>query len=111
MKLAESSGLMARLTEYVLDVSLRQAAQWWRSGYGVPLSVNVSLRDIESAGFVEMVARKLAQHRVRPEALRLEVAERVLVGDAQSVRATLIGLSKLGIRLRWTTSAPATPPC
>ncbi|ACU70238.1 diguanylate cyclase/phosphodiesterase [Catenulispora acidiphila DSM 44928] len=99
VKLAESSGLMARLTEYILDVSLRQAAQWWRSGYGVPLSVNVSLRDIESAGFVEMVARKLAQHRVRPEALRLEVAERVLVGDAQSVRATLIGLSKLGIRL------------
>ena len=99
VKLAESSGLMARLTEYILDVSLRQAAQWWRHGYGVPIAVNVSLRDIETPGFVEMVARKLLQHRVRPEALRLEIAERVLVGDAQSVRATLIGLSKLGVRL------------
>ncbi|WP_194895182.1 putative bifunctional diguanylate cyclase/phosphodiesterase [Catenulispora pinisilvae] len=99
VKLAESSGLMARLTEYILDVSLRQAALWWRNGYGVPIAVNVSLRDIESPTFVEMVARKLDQHRVRPEALRLEVAERVLVGDAQSVRAALIGLSKLGVRL------------
>ena len=100
VKLAESSGLMARLTEYILDVSLRQAALWWRNGYGVPIAVNVSLRDIETAGFVTMVARKLVQHRVRPEALRLEIAERVLVGgDAQSVRTTLIGLSKLGVRL------------
>jgi len=47
-----------------------------------------------------VVARSLIQHRVRPEALRLEIAERVLVGgDAQSVRTTLIGLSKLGVRL------------
>jgi diguanylate cyclase (GGDEF)-like protein len=99
VKLAESSGLMARLTEYILDVSLQQAALWWHNGYGVPIAVNVSLRDIESTGFVDMVARKLAQHRVRPEALRLEIAERVLVGDAQSVRATLTGLSKLGVRL------------
>ena len=100
VKLAESSGLMARLTEYILDVSLRQAALWWRNGYGVPIAVNVSLRDIEAPGFVAMVARKLIQHRVRPEALRLEIAERVLVGgDAQSVRTTLIGLSKLGVRL------------
>ncbi|MEZ0111224.1 diguanylate cyclase (GGDEF)-like protein [Catenulispora sp. EB89] len=99
VKLAENSGLMARLTEYILDISLRQAALWWRNGYGVPIAVNVSLRDIESPHFVEMVERKLAQHRVRPEALRLEVAERVLVGDAQSVRAALIGLSKLGVRL------------
>ncbi|GAA1997628.1 bifunctional diguanylate cyclase/phosphodiesterase [Catenulispora subtropica] len=99
VKLAESSGLMPRLTEYILDVSLRQAAVWWRSGYGVPIAVNVSLRDIETPGFVEMVARKLAQHRVRPEALRLEIAERVLVGDAQTARTTLLGLSKLGVRL------------
>jgi len=99
VKLAESSGLMPRLTEYVLDLSLRQAAQWWQDGYGVPLSVNVSLRDVESPGFVDLVADKLAEHRVRPEALRLEIAERVLVGDAQGVRATLLGLSKLGVRL------------
>jgi diguanylate cyclase (GGDEF)-like protein len=99
VKLAESSGLMARLTDYVLDVSLRQAAQWWEDGYGVPLAVNVSLRDIENPGFVDLVARKLAQHRIRPEALRLEIAERVLVDDAQSARTTLLGLAKLGVRL------------
>ncbi|MFD0637997.1 putative bifunctional diguanylate cyclase/phosphodiesterase [Catenulispora yoronensis] len=99
VKLAESSGLMPRLTDYILDVALRQAAQWWRSGYGVPIAVNVSLRDIENPGFTELVARKLAQHRVRPEALRLEIAERVLVGDAQTARTTLLGLSKMGVRL------------
>ena len=99
VRLAESSGLMPRLTEYILDVSLRQAALWWRAGHGVPIAVNVSLRDIETAGFVDMVARKLSQHRVRPEALRLEIAERVLVGDAQLARTTLLGLSKLGVRL------------
>ncbi|MBW8807205.1 MAG: bifunctional diguanylate cyclase/phosphodiesterase, partial [Catenulisporales bacterium] len=99
VKLAESSGLMARLTDYVLDVSLRQAAMWWQAGYGVPISVNVSLRDVENPAFVDLVARKLAQHRVRPEALRLEIAERVLVGDAQLARTTLLGLAKLGVRL------------
>ena len=99
VKLAESSGLMPRLTEYILDVALREAAQWWRAGHGVPIAVNVSLRDIENAGFVDLVSRKLAQHRVRPEALRLEIAERVLVGGSQTARTTLLDLSKLGVRL------------
>ena len=99
VKLAESSGLMPRLTEYVLDVSLSQAARWWQRGYGVPIAVNVSMRDIESAGFVDLVARKLEAYRVRPEALRLEVTERVLLGDPQRARTTLLGLSKLGVRL------------
>ena len=99
VKLAESSGLMPRLTEYVLDMALAQSARWWGLGYGVPIAVNVSMRDIESNGFVELVARKLALHRVRPEALRLEVTERVLLNDPQRAETTLRGLSKLGVRL------------
>ena len=99
VKLAESSGLMPRLTEYVLDVALTQSALWWARGCGVPIAVNVSMRDIESHGFVALVARKLELHRVRPEALRLEVTERVLLNDPVRARSTLLGLSKLGVRL------------
>ena len=86
VKLAESSGLMPRLTEYVLDMALGEAARWWNRGYGVPIAVNVSMRDIESSGFVDLVARKLEVHRVQPEALRLEITERVLLGDPQRAR-------------------------
>lgn len=46
--IAESSGLMPRLTEYVLETALAQVARWRASGLEVPVAVNVSPRDVHT---------------------------------------------------------------
>lgn len=46
--IAESSGLMPHLTEYVLETALAQVARWRAQGLHVPVAVNVSPRDVHT---------------------------------------------------------------
>ena len=63
--IAESSGLMPHLTEYVLETALAQVAEWRKQGLFVPVAVNVSPRDVHTPGFAGSVAARLARHGVR----------------------------------------------
>jgi diguanylate cyclase (GGDEF)-like protein len=64
--MAETSGLMPQLTEYVLDTALAQIARWREAGLDVPVAVNVSPRDVHSPGFAGAVALPAAgDHRAR----------------------------------------------
>ncbi|HEV2347434.1 MAG TPA: bifunctional diguanylate cyclase/phosphodiesterase [Actinocrinis sp.] len=99
VELAEQTGLMPKLTEYVVDQALAQTARWWRSGLAVPVAVNVSMRDIHWPGFVPAIQAGLLKYGVPPTALQLEITERVLLEDPQRAAATLGGLEALGVRL------------
>jgi diguanylate cyclase (GGDEF)-like protein len=99
VELAEQTGLMPKLTEYVVDQALAQTARWWRSGLAVPVAVNVSMRDIHWPGFVPAIQAGLLKYGVPPAALQLEITERVLLEDPQRAAATLGGLEALGVRL------------
>jgi diguanylate cyclase len=99
VKLAEQTGLMPKLTSYVVDQALTQVAKWWRAGLAAPVAVNVSMRDIHSPGFVQSIQAGLLKHGVPPAALQLEITERVLLEDPQRAAATLSGLDALGVRL------------
>ncbi|MFJ8229070.1 putative bifunctional diguanylate cyclase/phosphodiesterase [Streptomyces sp. NPDC094448] len=97
--IAESSGLMPHLTEYVLDTALAQVAKWRAQGLKVPVAVNVSPRDVHSPGFAGFVAARLACHGVPPGALQLEITEHVLLEDPQRAADTLAGLTDHGVRM------------
>jgi diguanylate cyclase (GGDEF)-like protein len=99
VELAEQTGLMPKLTEYVVDLALAQVSRWWRSGLAVPVAVNVSMRDIHWPGFVPAIQAGLLKYGVPPSALQLEITERVLLEDPQRAAATLGGLEALGVRL------------
>jgi diguanylate cyclase (GGDEF)-like protein len=99
VELAEQTGLMPKLTEYVVNEALAQTARWWRSGLAVPVAVNVSMRDIHWPGFVPAIQAGLLKYGVPPTALQLEITERVLLEDPQRAAATLGGLEALGVRL------------
>ncbi len=97
--LAEHSGLMHRLTEFVTDTALEQAAQWWSAGLQVPVAINVSARDLYGSALVRTVANGLVRHDLPPSALRLELTERVLMAEPARVSETLGALQRLGIQL------------
>jgi diguanylate cyclase (GGDEF)-like protein len=97
--MAETSGLMPLLTEYVLDTALSQVAQWREMGLDVPVAVNVSPRDVHSPGFAGLVAARLARHQVPPGSLQLEITEHVLLEDPQRAADTLHGLTGHGVKM------------
>jgi diguanylate cyclase len=97
--IAESSGLMPHLTDYVLEKALGQVAQWRSQGLYVPVAVNVSPRDVHTPGFAGSVAARLARHGVPAGALQLEITEHVLLEDPQQAADTLAGLTDHGVRM------------
>ncbi|RMI42252.1 putative bifunctional diguanylate cyclase/phosphodiesterase [Streptomyces triticirhizae] len=97
--IAEASGLMPRLTEYVLETALGQVGRWRRAGLTVPVAVNVSPRDVLSPGFAGAVAARLARHRVPPDALQLEITEHVMLEDPRHAADTLAALTGHGVRM------------
>ncbi|MFJ1736442.1 putative bifunctional diguanylate cyclase/phosphodiesterase [Streptomyces sp. NPDC088254] len=97
--IAESSGLMPHLTEYVLETALGQVAEWRSQGLDVPVAVNVSPRDVHTPGFAGSVAARLARHGVPAGSLQLEITEHVLLEDPQRAADTLNGLTAHGVKM------------
>ncbi|GAA1975431.1 putative bifunctional diguanylate cyclase/phosphodiesterase [Kitasatospora viridis] len=95
--LAESSGLMPRLTDYVLEAAIGQLAAWRSQGLQVQVAVNVSPRDVLNPGFAQRVAGHLSRHQVPAHALQLEITERLLLDDSRLAADTLAELRGHGV--------------
>jgi diguanylate cyclase (GGDEF)-like protein len=97
---AEESGLIVPLGNWVLLEACRQAALWQREDLaGAHVSVNVSTRQFERPDFVEIVKRTLDQTGLQPERLVLELLESVLVERFEETAAKIAQLRTLGVRL------------
>lgn len=96
---AEESGFVVALGDWVLGEAVRQAAQWQQQGRAMTVSVNVSALQFQQADFVDRVAQAVSSAGLRPELLELELTETILVKDAEEALARLQALSALGVRL------------
>lgn len=96
--IAEDSGAIIELGRQVMAEAVSQASKW-REKYGFDgfMSVNVSPRQISSAGFHETLVRILARSGLPPEALVVEFTESVMTGDVDQVIRTLDKLAELGV--------------
>jgi diguanylate cyclase (GGDEF)-like protein/PAS domain S-box-containing protein len=96
---AEDSGLIVPLGDWVLREACHQVAAWRASGWEIGLSVNFSLRQVSAARFAESVLAALDDSGLPHGALTLEVTEQVLVEGAGPMVAGLAQLRQRGIRL------------
>jgi diguanylate cyclase (GGDEF)-like protein/PAS domain S-box-containing protein len=96
---AEKTGLIQPLTKWVLGCALRQCVAWHRDGHAIPVSVNISMRDLVDSGFPELVSRLIREAGAEPSWLRLEITESVIMTEPERAINTLSQLRKLGVRL------------
>jgi diguanylate cyclase (GGDEF)-like protein len=97
---AEDSGLILALGEWVLREACRLRAEWLKSGLrGAPVAVNVSAVQFRDPGFVAKVKHALADFALPPALLELEVTESVLMAGFEQVKTTLDELGRLGLPL------------
>jgi diguanylate cyclase (GGDEF)-like protein len=98
--LAEETGLIVPIGEFVLQEACRQARAWVDAGLdpGV-ISVNVSARQFREEGLVRQVSRVLEESGLDAHALEMELTESTVMHDMAAAVATLQGLKSLGISL------------
>jgi diguanylate cyclase len=97
--IAETTGLINRLTTHVLRLAIQQARTWLDSGLPIPVAVNLSPRCLLDTDLVRHVTDLLREHQLPASLLRLEVTETAVMANPALALATLTELHELGIRL------------
>jgi len=96
---AEESGFIIAIGDWVLAQAVKQAAAWRANGLAMPVSINVSALQFQQPDFTERVARELKAADLPPQLLELELTESILIHDAQDALHRLEALAKLGVLL------------
>jgi diguanylate cyclase (GGDEF)-like protein len=99
LAVAEDSGLIVALGEWVLRKVCAQGAAWRSASWDVGVSVNIALRQLNAPHFPAQVAAALAETGLSPSALTIELSERMLVEDAGLIADRLAELRDLGVKL------------
>jgi len=98
--IAEDTGLITPLGEWVLRTACRQNVLWQRAGLpALCVSVNISLRQFQQTNLVEIVNQILVESGLKPEYLELELTESSIMKDADQAIETLHRLKRLGIKI------------
>ncbi len=98
--MAEESGLVLPIGEWVLDQVCRQIAEWVSKGIPpVHVAVNVSPLQFAQADFASTVARMLKLHNITPDLVELEVTEGVVMGSIHDSKLQMDAIAKTGVRL------------
>ena len=95
----ERTGVIRWLSRWVVDAALAQARAWGDRGHDLPVSVNVSARDLADPGLAAEIAELLGRHGVPAQQLTIEVTESGLVADERRAVETVAQLRALGLRV------------
>jgi diguanylate cyclase (GGDEF)-like protein len=95
----EATGLIVTVGSWVIEEACRQAVEWRRAGHRVPISVNISARQLERDRIIDDVSGALSRTGIAPEMLTLELTETALLSEAEATVTRLNLLKALGVRL------------
>ncbi len=98
--LAEETGLIVPLGEWVLQTAVRQNKAWQDAGYWpINMSVNLSVRQFQQVTLIETVDRVINESHLDPRYIQIELSESIGFLQNEHTIATLQGLKRLGVRL------------
>lgn len=100
ISIAEESGLICRISEWVLETASGQNASWQEHGLPpITMAVNLSARQFQQKTLVETVAKILEATKLKPELLELELTETVALEDMRTTISILRELQSMGIQI------------
>jgi diguanylate cyclase (GGDEF)-like protein len=94
--IAEETGMLGRIGEWVLRTACREAATWPDD---ISIAVNVSPRQLRDPGFIVTLVSALTQANLQPERLELEVTETVFLELTGTTQKVLHQIQSLGVKL------------
>jgi len=100
LPLAERTGLIVPIGNWVINEACRQMAEWHAQGHGEwTIAVNLSTVQLAHAGLVEVVRKALLSNNLPPRCLTLEVTESTAMRDAEAALIVLDQLAALGVSI------------
>ncbi|WP_295012463.1 EAL domain-containing protein [Sulfuricurvum sp.] len=99
--IAENSGLIGPLCEWVLHEAIRQLKRWESDEYKKKwrISLNVSYKQFEKENFLPMIESIMGKYNINPEKLRLELTESLLIKNTKETLNKVHDLKALGLTL------------
>jgi diguanylate cyclase (GGDEF)-like protein len=98
--LAESSPMIHRIGDFVLEKACAQLSAWRAQGLQlVPISINVSPRQFEQGGVHRQLAAQMALHKISPRLIEVEITESAMMGEQTNILEQLAAIRKLGVKL------------
>jgi EAL domain-containing protein (putative c-di-GMP-specific phosphodiesterase class I)/GGDEF domain-containing protein len=95
----EATALIDPLTDWVLEHSLAQLAEWHGQGFAYTIAVNISPQNLMDVDFADKLGDVIARHGVDPHFVELEFSEGGLVGQNAGANARLHAIRKLGVHV------------
>jgi diguanylate cyclase (GGDEF)-like protein len=97
--LAENTGMIGLITQFVLGRALAQLATWQSAGIDLDVAVNISVRDLGDGALPDLVEAALKQSGIEPGRLTLEVTESGVMTDPRRAIEVLEKLRAIGVRV------------
>ena len=98
--LAEETGLIIPMSDWVLKTACMQSKAWMEEGYDMaPISINLSSQQFQQKDFIETLSRTLSESGVSPQDIILEITESTIMQTTESSFAVLHELTEMGMRL------------
>ncbi len=98
--LAEETGLITKITDWIFPEACRQFSLWKEMGYGdIRMSVNFSPHDIECEDFVKKIVEGLHKHGLSNDILDVEITESTLLRDLENSVSKLRELRACGVKI------------
>jgi diguanylate cyclase (GGDEF)-like protein len=97
--LAEQTGLIKPLTQWVLEQAVRQCKEWKKIQPDFTMSVNLSVQNLHDKNFIQQIKDLIVKYNMSPSCLTLEITESDIMTDPIRARETLKFLSQMGVHL------------
>lgn len=99
LDVAESTGLIDPLTDWVIDQALSQLAQWHAQGLPLTVAVNISARNLRDQELPDKIFDYLHTYNITPQQLEIELTETAVIADPGRATALLERLHRNGVRI------------
>jgi EAL domain-containing protein (putative c-di-GMP-specific phosphodiesterase class I) len=97
---AEETGLIIAIGEWVIRTALKQLYEWHQSGFSeLCISINLSARQLRDPSLIPAVEFALANYSINPAHIEFELTETMLMDGVEKIGSALAALRQLGVRL------------
>jgi len=96
---AEQTGLIKRVSVWVLDTAIRDCKHLHDMGHKITMSVNLSVWDIQDPNLSQSISQKLQKWNLPADYLAIEITERVMMAEPERAREVLTTLESMGIEV------------
>ncbi len=98
--LAETTGLIIELDQFVMRTAMKQMVQWYKDGLTPgKLALNLAVKQLQQKDFIEVLQSMLSETKCKPEWIELEVTEGKIMHNPEEAIVVLNQISDIGIEL------------